>query len=103
MISLEWIKVCVKNNKYYFSLHGDEERQNENITIIDVEESLLSGQVLENYNDTGRGESCLIAGFTNSDMPVHIVCGERNGDMVIITVYIPMPPYFLTPYSRRPK
>jgi len=31
---------------------------------------------------------------------VHVVCGERERQMVIITVYIPRPPKFKTPYER---
>lgn len=37
--------------------------------------------------DIGRGESCLIVGFTNSGKPVHVVCGLNENSLVIITVY----------------
>ncbi|MGR3179203.1 MAG: hypothetical protein ACUZ8E_14215 [Candidatus Anammoxibacter sp.] len=32
--------------------------------------------------------------------PIHIVCGEMEGELVIITVYIPSPPKFKNPYER---
>ncbi|MFH1860125.1 MAG: DUF4258 domain-containing protein [bacterium] len=100
MFQTEWITERVRKNEYYFSKHGDEERQNDNLLIGEVEEALLSGQILEYYENTGRGESCLVVGFTNSEKPIHIVCGERGEQMVIVTVYIPYPPKFKTPYER---
>jgi hypothetical protein len=101
MLEIEWIMKKVRKNKYYFSKHGDQERQNENLLISEVEEALLSGRILEQYEDTGRGKSCLVAGFTNKGKPVHIVCGGSREEMVIITVYVPQPPKFKTPYERR--
>ncbi|MGE0086136.1 MAG: DUF4258 domain-containing protein [Desulfococcaceae bacterium] len=44
--------------------------------------------------------SCLVAGFANSGKPVHIVCGKFDGDLAIITVYIPAPPKFRNLYER---
>ena len=99
-MNIEWIKNCVENNEYLFTMHGDQERMNDNLTISDVEEAILSGRILENYPEDKRGESCLVVGFSNSGIPVHIVCGERDDKMVIITVYIPKPPKFKTPYER---
>ena len=95
-----WIKDRIEKSDYFFSLHGDRERQNDNLTIAEVEEALKRGIILEQYTDTGRGESCLVAGFTQSGKPIHIVCGKRNHGLVIVTVYIPRPPKFLNPFQR---
>jgi len=100
MLKIEWIKECIGKESYYFTKHGDTERQNENITITEIEEALLNGRILENYKDTGRGGSSLMVGFTEMGKPIHIVCGKRGNELVIITVYIPMPPKFKTPYQR---
>ncbi len=75
-------------------------RMDDDLTISDIEESLLCGRILEDYPDDKRGESCLVVGFSNSGIPIHTVCGERNDRMIIITVYIPKPPKFKTPYER---
>ncbi len=96
----EWIKLVVREGSYYFSWHGDQERQNDNLSIQEVEEALLNGLIIEHYEDTGRGESCLIAGFTSGGKPLHIVCGHCQDVLAIITVYIPTPPKFITPYER---
>jgi hypothetical protein len=87
MIVIDWIREKVKKNEYYFSRHGDQARQDDNLTIIEIEESLLTGRILEQYPDTGRGESCLVAGFSEIGKPVHTVCGKRGEWLVIVTVY----------------
>lgn len=100
MFDIKWIQDKVRKEEYYFSRHGDKERQNDNLTILEVEEAILSGMILEQYVDTGRGESCLIVGFTNFGKPIHIVCGKTDEELTIITVYIPSPPKFKNPYER---
>lgn len=85
------------------SEHGDQERQNDNLNLAEIEEALLTGRILEHYEDTGRGESCLVAGFTHLGKPIHLVCGARGDWLVIITIYIPGPPKFKTPYERGEK
>ena len=97
---MQWIQKKIRNDDYFFSLHGDQERQNDNLAITEVEEVLLNGRILEQYNDTGRGESCLVVGFTQKGKPIHVVCGKKEDVLAIITIYIPMPPKFKTPYER---
>ncbi|MES0338137.1 MAG: DUF4258 domain-containing protein [Candidatus Magnetobacterium sp. LHC-1] len=100
MLDLIWIKECVRKNDFYFSKHADMERQSDNLTVREIEEALTAGRILERYGDTGRGESCLVVGVTETGKYIHIVCGQRGDVLVIITVYIPIPPKFKTPYER---
>ena len=60
MIDIKWLKEKIQIENYYFSKHGDTERQNDNLSIIEVKESILNGIILEDYEDTGRGKSCLV-------------------------------------------
>jgi hypothetical protein len=100
MLEIDWIRNRVRKGEYYFSKHGDLERQDDNLTIEEIEEALLTGRIIEQYEDTGRGESCLVAGFTEMGKPIHVVCGARGDWLVVITVYIPRPPKFKAPYER---
>ena len=101
MIDIKWIYERIKSEKYYFSGHADNEKQNESIEIAEIEQAILKGRIIEQYQDTGRGESCLVAGFSENGKPIHTVCGIRGEWLVIITVYIPKPPKFKTLYERR--
>jgi len=98
----EEIKDKIKNNQYVYTLHAEIERKADDLTFYQVEEAILTGEVLENYPDTGRGESCLIIGFSEN-IPIHAVCGWRGAEIAIITVYIPKPPKFKDPWTRGKK
>ncbi len=99
-LSIRWIQDRIRSGRYKFSQHGDEERNNDNLTVMEVKEAILAGRILEQYKDTGRGESCLVVGFTETGKPIHVACGRREEYAVIITVYVPKPPKFKSPYDR---
>ena len=90
----------VRNDQYIYSLHADIERKADQLTFRQVEQALLNSEILELYPETGRGESCLLLGFVG-DTPIHAVCGWRGDNIVLITVYIPKPPKFIDPWTRR--
>ena len=68
-MAIEEIKAKVRNNQYVYSHHAEVERKVEGLTFAQVEEALLNGQILEQYPDTGRGESCLVVGFAGLIIP----------------------------------
>ena len=101
-MDIEELKAKVRANQYVYTLHAEIERKADDLTFAQVEEALLSGDILEDYPDSGRGESCLIVGFAQ-DVPVHAVCGWRGEKVALITVYIPRPPKFDDPWTRGKK
>lgn len=103
MIELDWIVSKIEKDDYIFSQHADKERMNDNIMIYEVEESIVSGTILESYPEDKRGSSCLVVGFTKQGKPIHSVCGKSGDRLVLITVYIPTAPKFINPYERRTK
>ncbi|MEW6685702.1 MAG: DUF4258 domain-containing protein [Candidatus Edwardsbacteria bacterium] len=101
-MDIQEIKAKVRDSQYSYSHHAEIERRAEGLTFVQVEEALLNSQVLEQYSDTGRGESCLVVGFAG-EIPIHAVCGWRGEKVVLVTVYIPRPPKFIDPWTRRRK
>jgi hypothetical protein len=98
-MDIEEIKTKVRANEYIYSHHADLERRADDLTLAQVEDALLIGEILEQYPDTGRGESCLVVGFSG-ETPIHAVCGWRGDKVVLITVYIPGPLHFVNPWTR---
>ncbi|MCL6474083.1 MAG: DUF4258 domain-containing protein [Firmicutes bacterium] len=98
-MDIDKIRQCVRESRYLYSQHAEHRRKTEGLTFEQIEEALLSGQIIEDYADTGRGESCLIVGFSGS-VAIHAVCGRRGDKVVIITVYVPRPPKFVDPWTR---
>ncbi len=93
------IKSKVRANQYVYTHHADIERKADRLTFAQIDKALLNAEILEQYPDTGRGESCLIVGFA-ADVSIHAVCGWRGEKVALITVYIPHPPKFIDPWTR---
>jgi hypothetical protein len=81
--------------------HAQQEMVEENVTLNDVLETITTGQILENYPEHRRGSCCLINGFTKNGRPLHVVCTTMQPVLIIITVYEPKPPQWITPIQRR--
>ena len=100
-VNLEFIQAEITAQTYEISVHADDERLADHLTIAQVEQILLHCQFLEHYPNDPRGESCLIVGFTAEATPVHVVCGRnQGGHLLLITVYIPTMPKWRDPYTR---
>jgi Domain of unknown function (DUF4258) len=98
-VDIETIKAKVRNGQVVLSAHADQEAADEDIDIAEIYAAILNDEILEHYQDTGRGPSCLILGFVNG-RPIHMVCGWHRESVVIITVYVPKPPKFRDPWRR---
>ena len=99
-MKIEDIKAAIERDEFVLSQHAHEERQAESISIDDIKTAILDGEMIENYPEDRRGESCLVLGYSNV-RPIHIVCGKAKiGWLKIITVYIPSPPKWLTSKQR---
>lgn len=81
--------------------HAQQEMVEENITLNEVLEAIGSGEILENYPEHRRGACCLINGVTRGGRPLHIVTTSAQPLLIIITVYEPKPPKWVTPTQRR--
>ena len=105
-MDLKEIQRLIREGKYEFSFHAQQERLEENLDIQEIEEAVVSqGEVLEEYPDDPRGESCLVLGFARAH-PIHVVLGwtarKRNDQKVlrVITVYSPTLPKWTDPRTR---
>jgi hypothetical protein len=103
IMTIAWIISKIKDSDYLFSKHADDERLDDNLMVVEIEEAIVNGMILESYPSDKRGSSCLVVGFTNLGKPIHIVCGKSASVLIIITVYIPTPPKFINPYQRSEK
>lgn len=84
-MDIEEIKTKVHEHAYVYSHHADLERKADDLTLAQVEDAFLTGEILEQYPDTGRGERCLVVGFSG-DMPIHAVCGWRGDNVIPISL-----------------
>ena len=89
-MDVEEIKRLVTQGRYELSKHAERERQIDMIHTWELEDALKGCEIIENYPNDPRGESCLVLGFYGSK-PVHAVCTIKAdpGELLFITVYDP--------------
>ncbi len=91
----------MRNREYDLSVHAHNERQEDHITVEEIEKVILKGDIIERYPNDPRGGSCLIAGIAFTK-PLHVVCGKRGKRLLIVTIYRPKQPVWID-YKTRSK
>ena len=79
----------IRSLNYVMTVHGEEEMENDDLSILDIERAILTGEVTEQQRDLNTAESkYLITGKTLDDIDVTVVAKlGPTGKLVIITVY----------------
>jgi hypothetical protein len=87
---LQEIRDRLNQRLYVMTLHAEEEMDDDNLSILDVEQSILTGEILERQRDRNTGEfKYRIRGLTLDGDAVEVVVKlGRAGKFVIITVYL---------------
>ena len=80
----------VRNHAYLMTLHAEEEKDDDGLTIFDVESIILTGIIVERQRDKHSSEwKYLIEGRTLSNKYGIVVSKSGfSGRMIIITVYL---------------
>lgn len=100
---LQNIKNHARKENIRITQHGQQEMAEEGINLDDLLEAVSTAEIVENYPEHQRGACCLINGVTTSGENLHIVCTTSQPVLIVITVYKPKPPKWLTPTQRRQK
>lgn len=96
------VRSLIVSGQFRVTQHAQQEMFAEAFTLDDVVAAIDTGQLLEDYPDHRRGSCCLLGGQTTAGRPVHVVCTTGHPVAIIITVYEPVPPKWVTPTQRRP-
>ena len=80
--------------------HAQQEMTEENIVLEEALKAIRSGKIIENYPEHRRGPCCLICGYTRQQRPLHVVTTTKGPILILITVYEPKPPKWITPTQR---
>jgi len=97
---LNAIKEKISDNKFLLTGHAIIESARDRIDDADIKHAILGGEIIESYPDDVRGVSVLVSGTTRGGRPLHVVIGVASEEPVIITVYTPEPPKWITPHKR---
>ncbi len=86
---LEKIKEKIKNQQYVMTLHAEEEMEADQLFIVDLEQAIFTGQILERQRDPITAESKYrLCGDATDEIKVEVIVKlSPIGKVVIITVY----------------
>jgi hypothetical protein len=71
------------------------------LTTSEVENVVMTGEVIEDYLEDARGHSCLMLGFGQDNRPIHVVCAPKDEYLAIITAYLPDPVQWTSDFRGR--
>lgn len=88
-LDINIIKQMVKDGKIRWTNHTIIRLFQRNISQQDIENALLNGEIIEEYENDYPYPSCLIYGINLENRVLHIVCGLNEIELWIITAYYP--------------
>jgi hypothetical protein len=100
-VTLLKIREQVRAGRLPITQHAHQEMVEEDVLMDDVTDVLDNGRTIEDYPSHRRGACCLVAGTTSAGRPLHVVCTTGEPVVVVITVYEPRAPRWLSPTQRR--
>lgn len=88
-LNIEVIKQFVNSRKIRWTNHILIRLLQRNINQVDVEQALLNGEIIEEYEDDYPYPSCLVYGISLKNKILHVVCAPSETELWIITAYYP--------------
>jgi hypothetical protein len=89
-MTIEAIQDKIREGDYRFSDHAVKRMIERTIDRLEVEQTILTGEIIENYPDDKYSPSCLIYGRTKQGRPLHVQV-SLPPKVVVITTYEPDP------------
>ena len=89
-VSIAHLRQLIRTLSYAVSTHAADELEDDNLTILDLENVVLSGQIVERQRDRSTREAkYVIQGCTLDGTAAEVVAKVGyTGKLFIITVYV---------------
>ena len=91
------------NKKMLFLPHTVKQmsRPDRMISKDEVRDVIFSGEIIENYPNDERGESCLMMNILRTGRIIHVVCAPKDDYLAVLTAYIPSPVQWSANFKER--
>lgn len=86
--------------KLVFRVHVIRRMFERHISVKDVRGVLMTGEAIERYDNDKPYPTQLVLGFVGTE-PLHVVVANREGEAVVITVYVPGSDQWDSTFKRR--
>lgn len=90
-MNLDLIKSLCASQKLRWTNHIFLRLVQRNISMEDVQNAILSGEIIEDYPNDYPFPSCLIFGYRKEHDIIHVVCAPNDDctELWLITAYVP--------------
>ena len=89
---IDTLRQKISRGQVEYSLHAVRQMIAREISPEEVVQTMLAGEVIENYPDDKYGPSCLVCGMTKSSRVLHVQCTHPSRPLVkVVTAYEPDP------------
>lgn len=99
-MTIKRIQDKIKKAEYRFSEHAVKMMIKRSIIRFEVEETLINGEIIEEYPDDKYSPSCLVYGITKTGRELHVQV-SLPPQVVVITTYEPDPEEWINGKIRR--
>jgi hypothetical protein len=89
---IDQLRHKISRGQVEYSLHAVRQMVERNITPEEIVQTVLAGEVIEDYPDDKYGPSCLVCGTTKNRRVLHVQCTHPGRLLVkVVTAYEPDP------------
>lgn len=88
-LKIDTIKEFVRTGKIRWTNHCVVRLFQRNISQENIENALLNGEIIEEYENDYPYPSCLVYGVNLNNKVLHVVCGANETELWVITAYYP--------------
>ena len=81
---IEQIRAKIAAGQFEFSQHAVDQSLIRRISVQDLREAIVNGEIIEDYPEDKYGPSWLILGFTQAGRSLHIQCSYPSRPLVKI-------------------
>lgn len=88
---LKRMREKIRLREYLLTIHADEEVDNDDLSIYDIENAILTGEIIERQKDRETNESKFLVRGAKVDGSLFLVAVTKfgmSGRLIVITVYV---------------
>jgi Domain of unknown function (DUF4258) len=89
---IEAIRRKIVRDEFELSKHAVDQSILRGIRVQEIRDTIVNGQIIEDYPNDKYGPSCLICGGTEAGRIIHVQCSYPTRSLIkIVTMYEPDP------------
>ncbi len=89
MIDINTLREYYNKKRVFMSQHASNRCIERGITQKDIKHCIMTGEIIEQYPEDFPWPSCLIFGYGEKNIILHVVASDNGEFSKIITAYIP--------------